>query len=51
MIRPDKQADRSLCLAWLYGGPLHDTNHDSPDNCARCKKARAKHFAPAKEKG
>lgn len=34
---------RSLCGRWgLLGTPEYsDTNHDSPDNCAACQKARA----------
>lgn len=33
---------KSLCGKWLYWGPREDTTHESPDNCAGCKKSRAK---------
>lgn len=37
---------RSLCMGWIYTGRREDTDHDSPDNCAACKKKRAKREAP-----
>lgn len=32
----------SLCRGWMFGGSREDNNHDSPDNCASCKRALAK---------
>jgi hypothetical protein len=32
----------SICGAWMYSGPRENTAHDSPDNCAKCKKMRPK---------
>lgn len=32
----------SLCLKWAYAGPLHDDNHNSPDNCKQCARLREK---------
>lgn len=29
---------QSLCHKWLYLGALEDTNDDSPDNCAVCRR-------------
>jgi hypothetical protein len=36
---------RSMCGKWLYGGEREDDRHDHSENCADCKKRRAKHFA------
>lgn len=33
---------RSLCMKWLFGGPLESGNDNSDDNCAACKRAVAK---------
>lgn len=38
---------KSMCMKWLYAGPREDHSHESPDNCADCKKRRAKHFTTA----
>ena len=36
-------ATESLCRRHgFYRGPREDNNHDSPDNCAECKRRRAK---------
>ena len=32
----------SLCRKWMYTGESEDTNHDSPDNCAECRRRRAR---------
>lgn len=37
---------RSLCGKWLLRGEREDTAHESPDNCAACKRARAKLVRP-----
>lgn len=42
-------AGRSLCLRWMYFGDTQPGNDGSPDNCAECRKRKAKHEAPAKE--
>lgn len=39
---------RSLCGRWMcFGTPseLDDDKHDSPDNCAECRRRRVKHRA------
>lgn len=33
---------RSLCMKWIFMGQLYDDNHESPDNCAACKRLRAR---------
>jgi len=33
---------RSLCGKWAYLGPREEGNDGSPDNCAECKKRKAK---------
>lgn len=33
---------RSLCCKWLYSGHLEHGNDDSSDNCAECKRRKAK---------
>jgi hypothetical protein len=30
----------SLCRNWMFFGHADDTNHDSIDNCATCKRLR-----------
>lgn len=35
---------RSICMKWMYTGTRENDNHDSRDNCAECKKRRAKTF-------
>ncbi len=32
----------SLCRGWMYCGKREDNNHDSPDNCVKCRKQLAK---------
>jgi len=32
----------AICGRWAYSGKRTDTWHDSPDNCAECKRRRAK---------
>lgn len=39
----------SLCNGvGFYRGPRDDTQHDSPDNCAQCRKRRARMVSPLK---
>ena len=33
---------RSLCGKWMFTGVLEQGSDDSPDNCASCKRKRAK---------
>jgi len=39
---PENDPHRSLCGKWmkLNDAALEDNSHDSPDNCAACKRAR-----------
>jgi hypothetical protein len=30
--------DYALCGKWLFTGATVDSNHDSPDNCATCRR-------------
>lgn len=39
---------RSLCGTSMYGGSREDSNHDSADNCAQCRKRRARLVSPLK---
>ena len=40
---------RSLCGKWMYFGTLEDSNHNSPDNCAKCRRKLQKILAKQKE--
>lgn len=33
---------RALCGKWLFAGELEDARHEHKDNCAPCKRLRAK---------
>jgi hypothetical protein len=36
----------ALCHRWgLFRGSLDDTNHESPENCAECKRRRKRSVA------
>ena len=35
-------AKTSLCGKWMFVGERDDSDHDSPENCAECKRRRAK---------
>lgn len=35
-------SERSLCGQWAFWGQREDDSHSSPDNCAECKRRRAK---------
>lgn len=32
----------SICRKMMYSGPRQDDNHNSPDNCAECKRKQKK---------
>jgi hypothetical protein len=38
---------RSLCGRWVFFGALEDSRHDHTENCADCRKRRAKNFGEA----
>ena len=42
IIEDGKERSISLCGKWLFGGELHDDNHNSPDNCKKCMIIREK---------
>lgn len=39
---------RSLCQSVFFGGERFDDKHDSPDNCAQCKRAWLRKNRPLK---
>lgn len=42
---------RSLCAKWAFFGSLSLKNDASPDNCAECKRQKAKRDATASGNG